>query len=159
MLSFKEAGRILDEEVDALPEEIFRELNGGVNLLRRKKLDKDGLCILGLYHHNAMGRYVELYYGSFCAVYGDADEERFRAELRKTLHHELTHHLEGLAGDRTLEKWDERHRAELLARAGGGEPDSPLFAGGYTGPGGDAVLRRRRYPAGGHAGRGDPERT
>ena len=35
MISYEEAGRVLDEAVDALPEEIFRDLNGGVNLIRR----------------------------------------------------------------------------------------------------------------------------
>ena len=33
MVSFEEAGKILDEAAEALPEEIFKELNGGVNLL------------------------------------------------------------------------------------------------------------------------------
>ncbi|MDO4750443.1 MAG: metallopeptidase family protein [Eubacteriales bacterium] len=157
MVSFREAARMLDEEIEALPEEIFQGLNGGVNFLPETKKDGSGLCVMGLYHHNAMGRYVELYYGSFCAVYPDADEEEFRKVLRKTLHHELTHHLEGLAGDRSLEKWDDRHRAEIIARRDGGPTDSPLFVGGYTGPGENSVLRRRRYPAGGHGGRG-PEK-
>jgi hypothetical protein len=153
MISFEEAGRFLDEEAAALPAEIFQDLNGGVNLLPEKKRDADGMYTLGMYFHNAMGRYVEIYFGSFQEVFRFESNEAVRRELGKTLRHELTHHLEGLAGDRSLEKWDERHRAELLAAMRGSPPDSPLFAGGYTGPGEDSVLRRRRRPAPGAEGR------
>lgn len=153
MISFEEAGRFLDEEAAALPEEIFRDLNGGVNLLPDTKRDADGMYILGMYFHNAMGRYVEIYYGSFREVFRFESDEAVRRELGKTLRHELTHHLEGLAGDRSLERWDEQRRAELLAAMRGSAPDSPLFAGGYTGPGGTSVPRRRRRPGPGADGR------
>ena len=107
MVTFEEAGEMLDAACEALPQEIFRELNGGVNLLPDVRKDAAGSIILGLYHHNAMGRYVEIFYGSIGALYGDVPAEKFRERLTKTLHHELTHHVEGLAGDRTLEHWDE----------------------------------------------------
>jgi len=129
MISFEEAGTILDEAVEALPEEIFRELNGGVNLLPDTRESGDGRYTLGLYHNDAMGRYVEIFYGSFRALYGDISREEWKQHLIATLHHELTHHIEGLAGDRTLERWDEEQTAAWLA---GGEPepldtDSVLF--------------------------------
>lgn len=111
MTTLEEAGRMLDEACEALPEEIFRELNGGVNLLPDVKKDSSGSIILGLYHHDALGRYVEIFYGSIAELYGDIPAEKFRERLVKTLHHELTHHLEGLAGDRTLEHWDEAQQA------------------------------------------------
>lgn len=129
MVSFEEAGRMLDEAVEALPEEIFRELNGGVNLLPEARRTDDGRYLMGLYHHDGMGRYVEIFYGSFPAVYGNLPPEEFRARLTETLHHELTHHIEGLAGDRTLERWDEEQTA--LWREG--EPlkaESILFVDG-----------------------------
>ena len=107
MVSYEQAGRMLDKAVDALPQEIFRELNGGVNLLRDAKRDEDGTYVMGLYHMNVMGRYVELFYGSFCELYGDIPAEQFERRLVRTLHHELTHHIEALAGDRSLEKWDD----------------------------------------------------
>lgn len=129
MLSFEEAGRVLDEAVEALPEGIFDDLNGGVNLLPQEKQGEDGRCILGLYHHDSMGRYVEIFYGSFLKVFPNASDEEFARELRHTLHHELTHHVENKAGDRTLEHWDEE-QAELWRE---GEPlkaDSVLFVDG-----------------------------
>lgn len=115
MISYEEAGRVLDEAVDELPAEIFRELNGGVNLVRRQERDENGLLVMGTYNVNQMGRYVEIYYGSFRAKYPDAEPDKCARELVRTLKHELTHHIESLAMDRSLEKWDEQHVAELLA--------------------------------------------
>ena len=126
MVTIQQAETMLNEACEALPKEIFRELNGGVNLLPDTRRDEDGSYILGLYHHDEMGRWVEIFYGSVAALYGRMPDDRFRAELVKTLHHELTHHIEGLAGDRTLERWDEEQK---LLRAMG-EPlctDSVLF--------------------------------
>ena len=138
------AERLLDEEAEQLPEAIFRELNGGVNLLPEARRDASGLYILGLYHHNTMGRYIELFYGSFRALYPEADEERLRSLLGETLRHELTHHLENLAGDRSLEKWDERHRAELLRGLYDEDVGTTQFAGGmYRKPEVPALRRRR----------------
>lgn len=112
MVSYEQAGKMLDEAVEALPEGIFDGLNGGVNLLPQAKRDGRGSYILGLYHHDLMGRYIEIFYGSFAELYGDIPPEQFSRRLRSTLHHELTHHVEGLAGDRSLEHWDEEQ--ELL---------------------------------------------
>lgn len=109
MLSFEQAGKILDEAADALPEGIYDDLNGGVNLIRGEKRDDDGSYIMGLYHHDEMGRWIEIFYGSFAALYPE-DDALFAEELTKTLHHELTHHIEGKAGDRTLERWDEEQK-------------------------------------------------
>ena len=47
--------------------------------------------------------------------------------MKKTLRHELTHHVESKAGDRTLERWDEEQALKWAL----GEPleaDSVLFA-------------------------------
>ena len=115
MVSFEEAGRMLDEAAEALPQEIFEGLNGGVNLLPARKTDQNGLLVMGTYNVNQMGRYVEIYYGSFRAAHGQAGPDKWRRELTRTLKHELTHHIESLAMDNSLEKWDEQHVAELLA--------------------------------------------
>lgn len=108
MLSFEEAGYVLDELIEELPEEIFKNLNGGVNLIEEAKKSEDGRYTMGTYFRGTLGRYVELYYGSFVELYGSMDDELFRTRLKKTLHHELTHHIESMAGDRSLERWDER---------------------------------------------------
>lgn len=113
MLSYEEAGNMLDAIAEELPEQIFDKLNGGVALLEESKTAEDGRYTLGTYFVNGMGRYIELYYGSFIVLYGDMDDELFRQRLKKTLQHELTHHIESLAGDRSLERWDER-QAELM---------------------------------------------
>ena len=134
MLGFEEAGRVLDEAVDALPDGIYDDLNGGVNLLRETRRGEDGRYILGLYHNDSMGRYVELFYGSFAALYGQESDARFAEELVHTLHHELTHHVESKAGDRSLERWDEEQTA--LWRSQTAPPlqaDSVLFADGGEG--------------------------
>ncbi len=112
MFSYEEAGNVLADLIDELPDGIFRELNGGVMLLEECKISDDGSVTLGTYFVNKLGRYVELYYGSFVELYGEMDDELFRERLKKTLHHELTHHVENMAGDRSLERWDER-QAEL----------------------------------------------
>ena len=125
MLSYEEAGYILDDLTDALPEEIFRNLNGGISFVEEAQKSEDGRYVLGTYFRNGMGRYIELYYGSFVELYGDMDDELFRRRLQKTLHHELTHHIESQAGDRSLERWDER-QSELCG-FGGIDVKSVLF--------------------------------
>lgn len=130
MVSFEEAGKMLDEAMEALPEEIFRELNGGVNLLPEAKHSDDGRYVMGLYHFDAMGRWVEIFYGSFSALYGDIPAEQFRKHLTETLHHELTHHIEALAGDRTLIHWDEEQTALWRESGAPLQADSVLFVDG-----------------------------
>lgn len=117
MLTYEQAGDVLDDLVDDLPQEIFKSLNGGVSFLEDTKRDPDGRYTLGMYFNDSMGRYIELYYGSFVELYGDMDDETFRRRLKSTLHHELTHHIENKAGDRSLERWDER-QSELCGFGG-----------------------------------------
>ena len=112
MLTYEQAGDVLDDLVDELPEEIFTNLNGGVSFVEDAVRSDDGRYTLGMYFRDEMGRHIELYYGSFVELYGDMDDETFRRRLKSTLHHELTHHIESRAGDRSLERWDER-QAEL----------------------------------------------
>jgi len=111
---------ILDEVAAELPEEIFKDLNGGVSLLdetKRSKKDPDGnLYTLGEYRRDQMGRYIVLYYGSLCAVYGSISKERYRKHLKKVLSHELTHHWESLAGERDLEVKDEIDMDKYLGK-------------------------------------------
>ena len=115
MVTFEEAASMLDEAVDELPQEIFDKLNGGVNLIPSRRTDEHGLLVMGMYIVDQMGRHVEIYYGSFKERYRNAPPERWKRELTKTLKHELTHHIESLACDRSLEKWDAEHVAKLLS--------------------------------------------
>lgn len=110
MITFDEVGAILDGIADELPEEFYRQLNGGIILLPETKLhpqsvDPGNLYILGEYHNQRMGlgRYIAIYYGSFIKVHGSAGLQQQKEQLRKVLLHEFTHHIESLAGEYELE--------------------------------------------------------
>jgi len=111
LFTIEKINDLLDEIAAELPVEIFRDLNGGVSLLPDTKIsDKDpegGLYTLGEYRRDQMGRYIVIYYGSLCAVHGNSSHNKMRKRLRDVLTHELTHHLESLAGERDLEIEDE----------------------------------------------------
>jgi len=111
---------MLDEIAAELPPEVFRDLNGGVSLLPETRLSQadpgGGLYTLGEYRRDQMGRYIVIYYGSVCAVHGGASRSRMLKHLKRILTHELTHHLESLAGERDLEIEDEIQLEKYLNR-------------------------------------------
>ena len=111
ILSFDEVGNLLDEMAEEFPEEFYQELNGGISLLPEAVEDPQGeeLYIMGEYCNDTMGKYINLYYGSFAALAQQENwsEEDWEDELYTTLAHEFTHHIEGLAGERGLEIKDE----------------------------------------------------
>ena len=86
-LSFDQAAELLDEIAESFPPALF-----------------DGL----------LGRYINLYFGSFAVL---AEQENWSPriwarELRQTLSHELTHHMEARAG---LHALDDKDAAEMDA--------------------------------------------
>ena len=122
MLSFDQVGLLLDDMAEEFPPEFFQELNGGVCLLPEAKPDPEfppgEMYILGEYCNDMMGRYINLYYGSFAALAEQEDwtEEDWEDELWETFSHEFTHHMEGLAGERGLEIKDEAFLEEYRAQ-------------------------------------------
>ncbi len=123
MIDFEEAGKILDELAAELPQELYKELNGGIILLPEARLDplarNNDLYIMGEYHSGGgLGRYISIYYGSFERLYGHLSREALKKELAATLKHEFTHHLESLAGEDDLEEEDERYINNYLSRGG-----------------------------------------
>ena len=120
MFTIEEINEMLDEIASELPEGVFRELNGGVSLLPETKMsNKDpqgGLYTLGEYRRDQMGRYIVIYYGSLCAVHGNCSQKKMHKHLRNVLTHELTHHIESLAGDRSLEIEDEKDLIDYFER-------------------------------------------
>jgi len=123
VITFDEAGAMLDEIAAELPGEFYKYLNGGVNLVDRTVLHPEsagprGLYIVGEYHNDPMGlgRYIAIYYGSFVNLYGSFPPEAQKEELRKVLIHEFTHHLESLAGERGLEIKDAIEMAKYRRR-------------------------------------------
>ena len=109
MLTFEQSRQALTEFADALPPAIFAGLNGGIVLLPDMVEDEHDLLILGEYHvdPDGLGRRVSIYYGSMVECFFDLSPSEFKSELRHTLHHELTHHLEDMAGDDSLGIQDE----------------------------------------------------
>lgn len=121
-----------------LPERFFDRLNGGVAVLEQRKRHprgadrRDGLYILGEYWSDpAMGRVIYLYYGSFMAVHGHESEEVLTQRLRETLRHEFRHHLEGLAGDRSLEREDQRQIEAWAQEQGPDEGRAQAYRCGF----------------------------
>ena len=113
LLTFDEAGEYLDEVAAGIPDEIFGQLNGGIVLLPDVVISphavEEDLYTMGTYNHEpyGMGRYIAINYGSFERVYKNASVEAQKKALKDVLYHELTHHLESLAGVRDLEVVDE----------------------------------------------------
>ena len=123
ILSFDEVGEILDGLAEEIPEPFFEELNGGVLLLPEACPDPENgedIYILGEYCVDEMGRYINLYYGSFAALAQQEnwDEETWRSELRITLSHELTHHMESRSGLHALDDADAAELAEFRKEYG-----------------------------------------
>ena len=121
MMSFDQVGDLLDQIAERFPQAFYQDLNGGISLLPEAREDPEGeageLYLRGEYCHDMMGRYINLYYGSFAALArqeGWTDQD-WEEELLATLSHEFTHHLEGLAGERGLERRDEAFMEEYRA--------------------------------------------
>lgn len=116
MLTFDEVGDALDDIAERFPQVLFRGLNGGVNLLEDAVEDPEfpagEMYIMGEFCDDCLGKYINLYYGSFAALAKKEDwtQEDWADELWTTLSHELTHHMEGLGG---LHGLDDRDAAEL----------------------------------------------
>ena len=109
---------ILDEVAEDIPEDLLRNLNGGIIVLPEIKYHpmaaaSRDLYVMGEYHTQipGLGRYIVLYYGSFERVFGAYTSNKsahLRGEVRKTLIHELRHHVESLSGVKDLIYEDER---------------------------------------------------
>lgn len=121
ILSFDKVGELLDEMAEEFPQVFFDGLNGGILLLPEPKPDPDfpegELYIMGEYCDDQMGKYINLYYGSFAALATTENwsEEDWDDELYTTLAHEFTHHIEGLAGAHGLDDKDAQFMAEFFA--------------------------------------------
>ena len=116
ILSIDRCYDILDRLVEEYPPQLLDSLNGGILLLEEALPDPeagDDVFIMGEYCWDELGRYIVLYYGSFVELLAEEDERIWEDELRITLRHELTHHVEGLAGERSLEHKDSAQLEEF----------------------------------------------
>ncbi len=124
MLSIDEVNEILDDYYEQIPMELFAWLNGGVVLLEDALPDPkagEDVYVMGEYCCDEMGRYIKIYYGSFAALLADEPRKVWEEELWITLRHELTHHMEGLAGERSLERKDSEQLEQFRAESGAGQ--------------------------------------
>ncbi len=123
MISLEEYKRIVSELMDELPEEFYRDLNGGVIVSEAVAIPDyargGDLCALGQYLIYSGMRQIVMFKGSFDRVYPLADGEEARNLLRGILRHEFRHHLESLGNvhnAESLEAEDRRKKAAYLAR-------------------------------------------
>jgi hypothetical protein len=115
-MSVAEFQEALGEMLDELPACLLEELSGGIIAEPGAKQSEEdpGLLTLGQYHQDPyLGRFIVLYYGSFAYLYA-GDRERWLVEMRKTLRHEIRHHLEQRAGVRDLEREDQADLRRFL---------------------------------------------
>ena len=105
---------------------VYGFLNILFKLLEEEKPDPGAgpdVYVMGEYCWDEMGRYINIYYGSFAALLGDDPRQVWVDELRTTLRHELTHHVEGLAGERSLEDKDSAQLAQFQTENQAGQED------------------------------------
>jgi len=124
MLDYEQVQELLTDIADHVPGDIYNDLNGGILLSPNAKTHPDSmdgsLYTLGEYRFDpaGLGRYIVIYYGSFAAVHGGLPDRMLAKKLKEVLYHELTHHLEHMAGDKSLERQDktdlERYRRKRL---------------------------------------------
>lgn len=119
VISFDEFAELLDEVANELPEEIFKNLNGGISLLPDvlEHPENSGLFVLGQYHSGGyLGRYITIQYGSFIELYGRSSRSHLRSQIDRVLRHEFLHHLESMAGEKELEIQDAIQLARYQSR-------------------------------------------
>lgn len=121
-MTYEEVAEMLSELVDEIPPEILKGLNGGIVLFKERKVHPESkgndLLIMGQYEQSVLGKMVKIYYGSFVEVYSHLSPKQAKEQLRDILHHELTHHLETLAGESDLVREDNEFMREYRERRG-----------------------------------------
>ena len=123
MITLEEYKQIIEELLDELPEEFFRELSGGVTVSEALVIPdyaKAGdLYTMGQYQVSYGVRQINMFKGSFDRAYPDADATRARELLRGILRHEFRHHMESLGSihnSSSLEAEDARRKQAYLER-------------------------------------------
>ncbi len=125
---FEEMATILDDLVDEIPDEVLYGLNGGILLSEEtvyhpESVD-DTLVVAGGYQKSVLGYTIVIYYGSMMELYWNLSHDELREKLKSTLYHELTHHLENMAGDQSLEIEDFHQIEKYKREVRGDEPNS-----------------------------------
>lgn len=119
MIDIDEFTEEMDKIAEELPPEFYKDLNGGILILPDLKMSPQArandLFTLGMYKRSSsMGRFIEIYYGSFEKLFRHLSKEALIEQMREILYHEFTHHIESLAGERGLEIKDEEQMKRYL---------------------------------------------
>ncbi len=116
-MTFPDFRDLISNLLDELPPQALEGLQG-VHVFEHAKPDpiEPGLVRMGEYldpgmdsffaTHITLGRHVAMYYGSFVAVAGGNPNFDWETETWETLTHEIQHHVESRAGERSLIEWD-----------------------------------------------------
>lgn len=108
---------------DGIPPALLEGLNGGIIIekkTRRRSEDPPGVYLLGEYIvEDYLGPLIAIYYGSFRRVFAGEPPQVWEEELRRTLLHEVRHHVEARAGVADLELEDLAELARLWRESGG----------------------------------------
>ena len=122
MMLLKEFKQIVEELLDELPEEFFRELSGGVIVSEAMVIPDyaqgNDLYTMGQYQIYSGIRQIVMFQGSFNSAHPNVDLFEAKDLLRGILRHEFRHHLEFLAGihnSSSLDAEDERMKWEYLS--------------------------------------------
>lgn len=123
MLTLEEYKQIISDLMDELPEEFYKDLNGGVIVSEALAIPdyargNGDLYIMGQYLVYAGMRQIVLFKGSFDRAHPGVSADEAKNILRGILRHEFRHHLESLGGvhnSASLEAEDARKKAAYLA--------------------------------------------
>lgn len=87
-----------------IPSILLKDLNMGIYVSPKFQEDDDeeDYYIMGEYIQDELGNQVVLYYGSFKYFLEDAQLSQWQKEIMDTIKHELTHHIEAMAGQEDL---------------------------------------------------------
>lgn len=126
-MTFEMFQEAVAEMLEEIPSEFTRGLQG-LHVLETAKPEPDlrDVYRLGEYldpgfdsflgANQGLGRHIALYYGSFVVLARANPHFDWEGELWDTLTHELQHHVESLAGDRSLIEADRRRDAYFRKR-------------------------------------------
>jgi hypothetical protein len=104
-MKIKEFTKYVDYLIEnKIPPILLKDLNMGiyVNPIYKEDDVEEDYYILGEYIQNSLGNQIVLYYGSFAYFLKGNSEHDWQKEILETIKHELTHHVEALAGQEDL---------------------------------------------------------
>jgi hypothetical protein len=131
-MTFEQYQTRIQEYLEIIPESYFKNLQG-VHVFPEVKPDphESGLVRMGEYldpgfesfmdGRTHIGRHINMYYGSFAVVARGRHDFDWDEEIWETLTHELQHHIESQANDRTLIEWDRQQLEKFRAQKAQGQ--------------------------------------